>query len=79
MEARHRIAELACLLEGAGVEIVVADPDGSPLERYSVESVTSGPYGFREEVTWLELGNGLLVGLVTPAPPPRQPLQAGAG
>jgi hypothetical protein len=79
MEARHRTAELACLLEGARVEIVVADPNGSPLERYPVESVTSGPYGFRENVTWLELRNGLLVGLVTPAPPPRQPLQAGAG
>ena len=36
----------------------------------------SGPYGYREEVIWLELGNGLLVGLLTPAPLSRPPVLA---
>lgn len=76
MEARQLVSELARLLGDAGVEIVVADPGGSPLERYSVESVDSGPYGYREEVIWLELGNGLLVGLLTPAPLSRPPVLA---
>ena len=62
MEARQLVSELARLLGDAGVEIVVADPGGSPLERYPVESVDSGPYGYREEVIWLELGNGFWSG-----------------
>jgi hypothetical protein len=77
MEAQHRLAELVGLLEDAGVDVVVADPDGSPLERYSVVSVVSGAYGFREEVMWLELESRLLVGLVTPAVRSHQPLRAG--
>ena len=75
MEARQLVSELAAP-RGRGGGIVVADPGGSPLERYSVESVDSGPYGYREEVIWLELGNGLLVGLLTPAPLSRPPVLA---
>jgi hypothetical protein len=79
VEAQHRVPELARLLEDAGVEVGVADPDGSPLERYAVESVSSGPFGAGDgEVMWLELANGLLVGLATPAPCAPQPLLAGA-
>jgi len=78
MEARQLVEELVCLLGDAGVEVVVADPDGSPLERYAVESVSSGPFGAGDgEVMWLELANGLLVGLVTPVLRSAQPLVAG--
>ena len=51
------------------IEVVIADQDGAPIERYPVELARTAAYGCDEEVVWFEVSDRRMFGLVAPCDP----------
>jgi hypothetical protein len=69
MKAFKALNRLVDLFEDRGLEVVIADQDGAPLEQYPVKLARTAAYAYDDEVVWLEISERRMVGLVVPCDP----------
>ena len=76
MKATKVISKVVDLFDERGIELVVADEVGVPLERYQVRCARPAAFAYDDEVLWLEISERRMVGLVVPCDPRPQSLLA---
>ena len=76
MKATKVISKVVDLFDERGIELVVADEEGVPLERYPVRCAGPAAFAYDDEVLWLEISERRMVGLVVPCDPRPQSLLA---
>lgn len=76
MKATKVISKVVDLFDERGIEVVIADQHGAPLEQYPVKLARTAAYAYDDEVLWFEISKRRMVGLVVPCDPKPQSLLA---